>query len=966
MADKEYRLNKVAAELNISTANLVGHLQKKGFQVENKPTAKISDEMYQVLLAEFRQDKAIREESRQIQKQKSEDKPVPPPSLKTLNRPLPRKEEIEEKVEPVEVPPPPPVVEVVPEPEPVKVPVEPIVPVVETPAAPVEEAPRKDELPGLVVLGKIENLESRPKKKEKEKVKEKPAAELKEAVTEHKQAPVKVEPKVEPVPPAPIPVIEEPAVKVPEVKVPVEQEPVAEVPVQEKPVEEVPVIKTEAPVAPPAEENAVEKVETRFEKISGLNIKGKIVLPVEQPRKPAGDGEKGKRPRKKIGAEKVRLDKVRENPAGGNNPAAGGNREQKTVSQEQVRKNIGSTMRGIQGAGKGKGQKDKYKKDKRDRIRTGMESEDERRRQESRIIKVTEFISANELASLMNISVNQVITACFKLGLMVSINQRLDAEIIQLLAGEFGFEVEFVDADSQIDVEEEADREEDLRPRPPIVTVMGHVDHGKTSLLDHIRSTNVIAGEAGGITQHIGAYEVTLPDGRKITFLDTPGHEAFTAMRARGAKVTDIAIIVVAADDSVMPQTREAISHAQAAGVPMVFAINKIDKDGANSERIREQLAQMNILVEDWGGKYQSQEISAKKGLNMDKLLEKVLLEAEMLELKANPDRLAKGTVVEATLEKGRGVVCSLLVQTGTLSVGDNVVAGPYYGRVKALFNERGQRVETAPPSTPVKMLGFSETPTAGDQFIVLREESDAKDLANKRFQLVREQGMRTRKHITLDEIGRRLSIGNFKELNLIVKGDVDGSVEALSDSFLKLSTEEIKVNVIHKGVGQITESDVLLASASDAIIIGFNVRPGLTARKLAEVEEIDIRNYSIIYKAIEEVKMAMEGMLSPETVEKVIGNVEVREVFRISRVGSVAGAYVTDGKVERNAKVRVLRDGVVLHEGDLSSLKRFKDDVKEVTKGYECGLQVAGFNDIEVGDYLEVYKLELVKRKLD
>ncbi|MFN7302645.1 MAG: translation initiation factor IF-2 [Bacteroidia bacterium] len=959
MADKEYRLNKVAAELNISTANLVGHLQKKGFQVENKPTAKISDEMYQVLLAEFRQDKAIREESRQIQKQKNEDKPVPPPSLKTLNRPLPRKEEVEEKVEPVVVPPP---VEVVfvPEPEPV-----PVVPVVETPVVPVEEAPRKDDLPGLVVLGRIENLEARPKKKEKEK--EKPAAEVKRPVVESKETPVKEDPKAEEVPIAQIPEVKEPEVKKPEVKVPVAEERPAEVvPVTDVPAVEVAEPKVEAPLPPGVEENAVEKVETRFEKISGLNIKGKIVLPVEQPRKSAADGEKGKRPRKKIGAEKVRIDKVKENPAGGSNPAAPGNRETKTVSQEQVRKNIGSTMRGIQSGGKGRGQKDKHKKDKRDRIRTGMESEDARRRQESRIIKVTEFISANELASLMNVSVNQVITACFSLGLMVSINQRLDAEIIQLLAGEFGFEVEFVDADSQIDVEEEVDREEDLRPRPPIVTVMGHVDHGKTSLLDHIRSTNVIAGEAGGITQHIGAYEVTLPDGRKITFLDTPGHEAFTAMRARGAKVTDIAIIVVAADDSVMPQTREAISHAQAAGVPMVFAINKIDKDGANSERIREQLAQLNILVEDWGGKFQAQEISAKKGINMDKLLEKVLLEAEMLELKANPDRLAKGTVVEATLEKGRGVVCSLLVQTGTLSVGDNVVAGPYYGRVKALFNERGQRVDSAPPSTPVKMLGFSETPTAGDQFIVLREEADAKDLANKRFQLVREQGMRTRKHITLDEIGRRLSIGNFKELNLIVKGDVDGSVEALSDSFLKLSTEEIKVNVIHKGVGQITESDVLLASASDAIIIGFNVRPGLTARKLAEHEEIDIRNYSIIYKAIEEVKMAMEGMLSPETVEKVIGNVEVRDVFRISKVGAVAGAYVMDGKVERNAKVRVLRDGVVLHEGDLSSLKRFKDDVKEVTKGYECGLQVAGFNDIEVGDYLEVYKLELVKRKLD
>jgi len=552
------------------------------------------------------------------------------------------------------------------------------------------------------------------------------------------------------------------------------------------------------------------------------------------------------------------------------------------------------------------------------------------------------------------------------LGLIVSINQRLDAETIQIVADNFGFEVEFVDAESQIEAaDNEMDDEADLLPRAPIVTVMGHVDHGKTSLLDYIRKANVIAGEAGGITQHIGAYEVTLADGKKITFLDTPGHEAFTAMRARGAKVTDLAIIVIAADDSVMPQTREAIAHAQAAGVPMVFAFNKIDKDGANADKIREQLAAMNILVEDWGGKFQCQEISAKKGLNVDKLLEKVLLEAEMMDLKANPNRRAKGTVIEATQEKGRGIVCSMLVQTGTLRIGDHVVVGPYYAKVRALFNERGGKIDTAPPSTPVKMLGFSDAPTAGDAYVVFADESEAKALANKRLQLVREQGIRTKRHITLDEIGRRLAVGNFKELKLIVKGDVDGSVEALSDSLLKLTTEEIAVNVIHSGVGQITESDVLLASASDAIIVGFQVRPSAKAKQIAENEEIDIRTYSVIYQAIDEIKAAMEGMLSPEVVEKVIGNVEIREVFKISKVGTIAGCYVTSGMIERKAKLRVIRDGVVIHTGELASLKRFKDDVKEVAKGYECGLQVERFNDIQEGDYLEIFKTEEVKRKL-
>ena len=566
---------------------------------------------------------------------------------------------------------------------------------------------------------------------------------------------------------------------------------------------------------------------------------------------------------------------------------------------------------------------------------------------------------------MMSVQPTQVISVCMSLGIFASINQRLDAETIQIVAEEFGFETEFVSADVQEAIPEVEDKEEDLIERPPIITVMGHVDHGKTSLLDYVRKANVIAGEAGGITQHIGAYEVTLVDGKKITFLDTPGHEAFTAMRARGAKVTDLAIIVIAADDSVMPQTREAIAHAQAAGVPMVFAFNKIDKEGANADKIREQLSAMNILVEDWGGKFQCQEISAKKGLNVDKLLEKVLLEAEMMDLKANPNRRAKGTVIEATQEKGRGIVCSMLVQTGTLRIGDHVVVGPYYAKVRALYNERGGKIDHAPPSTPVKMLGFSDAPTAGDAYVVFEDESEAKALANKRLQLVREQGIRTKRHITLDEIGRRLAVGNFKELKLIVKGDVDGSVEALADSLLKLTTEEIAVNVIHSGVGQITESDVLLASASDAIIVGFQVRPSAKAKQIAENEEIDIRTYSVIYQAIDEIKQAMEGMLSPDVVEKIIGNVEIREVFKISKVGTIAGCYVTSGVIERKAKLRVIRDGVVIHTGELNSLKRFKDDVKEVAKGYECGLQVERFNDIEVGDYLEIFKTEEVKRKL-
>ncbi|MBL7884478.1 MAG: translation initiation factor IF-2, partial [Bacteroidia bacterium] len=594
-----------------------------------------------------------------------------------------------------------------------------------------------------------------------------------------------------------------------------------------------------------------------------------------------------------------------------------------------------------------------------------LQEEAELQEAEKKIIKVTEFVSANQLAQMMNISVNEIISTCMSLGMFVSINQRLDAETIAIVAEEFGYKLEFVSVEVQEAIKEEEDQPEDLKDRSPIVTVMGHVDHGKTSLLDYIRKANVIAGEAGGITQHIGAYNVKLENGKTITFLDTPGHEAFTAMRARGAKVTDIAIIVIAADDSVMPQTIEAINHAQAASVPIVFAINKVDKPGANPDKIREALANMNILVEEWGGKYQCQEISAKMGKNIDVLLDKVLLEAEMLELKANPNKNASGTVIESELDKGRGYVSTILVETGTLNVGDIVLAGCFSGKVKALHNERGQVVKEAGPAMPVILLGLSGAPQAGDKFHVMSDEREAREIAAKRLQLQREQGIRTQKHITLDEIGRRLAIGDFKELNVIVKGDVDGSVEALADSLQKLSTDKVQVKIVHKAVGAISESDVLLASASNAIIIGFQVRPSASARKIAETEQIDIRLYSIIYKAIEEIKAAMEGMLAPEFEEKVVCNIEIREVFNITKVGTIAGCYVLDGKVTRNTKVRIIRDGIVVHDGSLGSLKRFKDDVKEVNKGFECGLNIDGFNDIKVGDIIEGYEMVEIKAKL-
>ncbi len=732
-------------------------------------------------------------------------------------------------------------------------------------------------------------------------------------------------------------------------------------------------------------------IKAKVEKLSGPTVVGKIELPSE--RKPGGASQdaasqqnrkkKRKRISKEVAGNQQRVNVAEKTPAQGERkklvvtknigsaPASGEKSKlkkrpllKKEVSEEDVQKQIKDTLARLTTKGtKSKGSK--YRKDKRQLASDRMAAQAELENASHNILKVTEFVSVNELATMMDTSVTSVISTCMSLGLFVSINQRLDAETMAIVADEFGYKVEFVSAEIQVAIEEEPDTPDQLLPRAPVVTVMGHVDHGKTSLLDYIRKTNVIAGEAGGITQHIGAYNVKLSDGRRITFLDTPGHEAFTAMRARGAQVTDIAIIIIAADDCIMPQSIEAINHAAAANVPIVFAINKIDKPGANPEKIKEQLAAMNYLVEEWGGKYQSQDISAKAGINVDLLLEKVLLEAEMLELKGNPNKRATGAVLESTLDKGRGYVATVLVQNGTLKVGDVLLAGQYYGHVKAMFNERNQRVDSVAPAEPATILGLDGAPQAGDKFNVMENERDARNIANKREQLAREQGLRTQKHITLDEIGRRIAIGNFQELNLIVKGDVDGSIEALSDSLIKLSTEEIQVNVIHKAVGAISESDIMLATASNAIIVGFQVRPSANARKIAEKEQIDIRLYSIIYDAINEIKAAMEGMLSPEIKEEISGTAEIMETFNITKVGTIAGCIVRDGKIVRKDKVRVIRDGIVIYTGTLGSLKRFKDDVKEVNKGYECGLNIDGYNNIQVGDFIEAFSLVEVAKSL-
>lgn len=740
---------------------------------------------------------------------------------------------------------------------------------------------------------------------------------------------------------------------------------------EQKPAPEQPAAEPKKPQAP-----VIEHIETRVEKLAGPKIAGAIDLSQFE-RKPSQNQHGKKDKRERIHKTPAKVD-INSSANNGNRAGANGKQNGKNASkkdrfkpvrpefdEDEIQKQIKETYARMT-EGKGKTKTSKHRREKREEISQKMQEEHQMQELSSNVLKVTEFVTVNELAILMNNTpVTKVIEACMNLGLMVSINQRLDAEALVLVAEEFGYKIEFVTAEIQGAIAQEEDKEEDMVERPPIVTVMGHVDHGKTSLLDSIRKTNVIAGEAGGITQHIGAYNVTLPNGRKITFLDTPGHEAFTAMRARGAKVTDLAIIIVAADDAIMPQTIEAINHAQAAGVPMIFAINKIDKPGANPDKIKEQLANMNILVEDWGGKYQCQEISAKKGINIDLLLEKVLLEADLLELKANPDKLAVGNIIESSLDKGRGYLATVLVQSGTLRVGDPVVAGCYSGRVKAMFNERGQKLKEAGPSTPVSVLGLNGAPTAGDTLNAMEDEKEARDVANKREQLIRIQGIKTQTHITLEEIGRRIALGNFQELNIIVKADVDGSIEALSDSLIKLSTEEIHVNVIHKAVGAISESDVLLAVASNAIIIGFQVRPMPSARKLAEKEQIEIRLYSVIYDAIEEVKSGIEGMLAPEEKEEVTANAEVLETFKISKVGTIAGCMVRDGKLTRTAKVRVIRDGIVVYAGVLGSLKRLKDDVKEVAAGFDCGLSVDGFNDIKVGDMIEAYQIVEIKRKL-
>lgn len=1013
--DKPIILFKAVKELNVGIATAVEFLEKKGFSVENKPTTKLSRDMYNALLKEFQGDKIVKEEANQIVIGKiRRDEPevtekvadAPRKNVEFENEGIliknlhsftpPAVEKPKEEV-------PAPQKEVAAEKEPEKV----------------EEGTLK----GVKIVGKINlddlNSKTRPVKKE-----ELPAPVV--AKTETPVTPaVPVEKPAEVIPEAPkviqeeVKPVETPVEKPVEVKAEVAK-PVEEVKIEEKPrTVESPVVKAEPVkevVAPKIEKtDEVEVIKARSVKLSGPNIIGKIVLPTtperkSQPVASSADSNDAKRKRKRKKAPGApgqnQSSGGHSAPAGqqgGGNAAAparpagaptftnrpdfrnntnntanrpnfrnskpggpGGSKEEPT--EKEIQDQIKATLARLSGAGKsGKfAQRAKLRRGKRDDVALSAEEAAMEKELQSKVLKVTEFVTANELASMMDVPVTKIIGTCMSLGMFVSINQRLDAETLTIVADEFGYEIQFVKPDDEGDsIIEEADAPEDLIPRAPVVTIMGHVDHGKTSLLDYIRKANVVAGEAGGITQHIGAYMVTTPTGKKVTFLDTPGHEAFTAMRARGAKVADIAIIVVAADDAVMPQTKEAISHAQAAGVPLVFAFTKIDKPGANSDKIREQLSIMNILVEDWGGKFQSQEISGKSGLNVDLLLDKVLLEAELLELTANPNKRATGSVIEATLDKGRGIVTTVLVQAGTLKVGDPILAGSYSGRVKALFNERGQKVDQAGPSVPVQVLGMQGAPTAGDKFNAVENESEAREIANKRLQLMREQGLRTQKHITLDEIGRRLAIGNFKELNLIVKGDVDGSIEALADSLLKLSTEEIQINIISKAVGQISESDVLLASASDAIIIGFQVRPSSGARKLAEAEQIDIRLYSIIYDAINEIKAAMEGMLAPEFQEKITANVEIRDTFKITKVGTIAGCMVLDGTITRNSKIRIVRDGVVIYTGELASLKRYKDDVKEVARGYECGLNIQNFNNIEVGDIVEAYEQVEVKRKL-
>ena len=872
---KTIRINKVLRELNISLDRAVEQLAAHGFEIDARPTSKISEQEYQLLLDAFQTDRTKREASEEVSEEKRKEK-----------------EAIRQRIE-------------------------------EEKETKTQVFQARTELKGLRKVGKID-LE--PKSEDKP------------------------EPKTE-TEPQPV-----------EEKVPEE---IVEEPTKSTPAEEAkPEVKTEVTPPEKKEEAGTDKVTTKYKKLTGLKIAGDKIDLKKFEKKPSTSGtdQSDRRRRRK------RITKNTGIPTQGksNKPKPKQQKQpaHEEPSDEEIQKQIRETLEKLQGkTTKSKGAK--YRREKRDSHRQKTEDDAAQQEAESKVLKVTEFVTVGEIATMMEISSTEIISACMTLGIMVTMNQRLDAETLSIVAEEFGYQVEFVTADIEETIENPEDNPEDLLPRAPIVTVMGHVDHGKTSLLDYIRKANVTADESGGITQHIGAYSVSLESGQKITFLDTPGHEAFTAMRARGAQVTDLVIIVIAADDDIMPQTKEAISHAQAASVPIVFAINKIDSPNANPDKIKESLAGMNLLVEDWGGKIQSHDVSAKVGTGITELLEKVMLEAELLELKANPSKAAQGTVVEAFLDKGRGYVSTILVQAGTLRIGDYILAGQHSGKVRAMQDERGNELAEAGPSTPVSLLGLDGAPTAGDRFNVFEEEKEAKQIAAKRTQLVREQSVRTQRHITLDEIGRRIAIGDFKELNIILKGDVDGSVEALTDSFQKLSTEEIQVNIIHKGVGAITESDVLLASASDAIIVGFNVRPVGTARQLADKEEIDVRSYSIIYDAINDLKEAMEGLLSPDMKEEVQGNVEIRETYKISRVGTIAGCMVMDGKITRNSLVRVIREGVVVYTGTLASLKRFKDDAKEVTKGYDCGLQIKDFNDIKTGDTIEAYIEVAVKKKL-
>lgn len=982
------KLNKILKEFGIGIDHVADFLEKKGIKVDKDPNARISMDAYELLQKEFQSDKQLKKTAEEITIQKFKKDNIvieaKPTSQKSVEKEPDNDDNLARELIQIK-----------------QTAAEKTKATGKTKAAKKDAPPAEPEVikakvekasPKVIAKIDLESLEKPKKKNIRNKTDGATAEDVKETkATSKTKSKAKVREEE--------PVQEKPAARKSGGKTKKTNTPAEEISGEEKHVvEATPVIQTGTPAttpveAPPSVDNAPDPAtippapdkETPFRmdrgKLSGPTIIGKIDLPVETPRKkPVAssstiDEDKKKKKRKRT-EKKVNIsDSTFQRPSQGSNDmrrqGAGqqGSKGRKftppakaELTEKEIQDQIKATLARLSGGGKSKASK--RRREERG-ARQHQQEMTEQTASESKTIKVTEFVSANELAKLLGVPITGIISTCMSLGIMVSINTRLDAETISVVADEFGHKVEFVSVDVQEAIKEKPDNPEDLKPRAPIVTVMGHVDHGKTSLLDYIRKTNVIAGEAGGITQHIGAYEVTLDSGRKITFLDTPGHEAFTAMRARGAKVTDVAIIVVAADDSVMPQTVEAINHAQAAGVPIVFAINKIDKPGANPEKIKEQLSAMNILVEDWGGKYQCQAISAKQGLHIHELLEKVLLEADLLELKANPNKNAIGTVIESSLDKGRGYVTTILVHSGTLHVGDTVLAGTYAGKVKALFNERGNRMIHAGPSQPVIMLGMPGAVQAGDQFHVLEDEREARDIANKRLQLQREQGIRTHKHITLDEIGRRLAIGNFKELNVIVKGDVDGSVEALADSLQKLSTQEIQVNVIHKSVGAISESDVLLASASNAIIIGFQVRPSLNARRLAEQEQIDIRLYSIIYNAIEEVKAAMEGMLAPEFEEKIVSNIEIREIFKIPKAGTVAGCMVLDGKITRNTKIRVIRDGIVAFSGELSSLKRFKDDVKEVSAGYECGLSVQNFNDIKIGDIIEGYEQVAVKRTL-